>query len=493
MNKTSPPEQEGTIPKERPNAFFNKKGRPTKLDEMRFEYAWKWFNFHADQRTKMFNFMLVGMGIIANALVAAIDKSLIPMSLLISALGIWSAIGFVLIDRRNQQLYKVAMHVLIQAEREYLFVRPPLANDPLDNRSASPDIHKRDSEDLFYEGISGRIALADKRGDNNHSSSNFISGRLTAFFEGRHRIWMPAIAYGFLVLSLLTLCWSASELLGNQIIQKNDTPEKVTIVCSSSSCSLKNEKSNNGLDQAPSIFPINQLDFGSIKIDNSSIVSILLGVLFSAIGLILIVIKRRKTGIVLLILGASSAAWGIHFPISGKIEIKPEFSAKLADSIELRLEQKFSSNEFIKPSLLAASRFTGFASGSEKINCDDPINTHEIKITKDAISKARARKQPVVMILVGGADKTPLAPTLKRRFESNAGLARARVHQVEQCLGVDTRMEGSAKDVDVQIMRLVTGPSYTPLASVVTDLEKQFMADDREVRILLIGLSGKTR
>lgn len=483
-NNTSLPEQEATIPNDRPKAFFDAEDRPTQLDEMRFEYAWKWFNFHADQRTKMFNFMLVGMGIIANALVAAIDKSLIPMTLLISALGIWSAIGFVLIDRRNQQLYKVAMHVLIQAEREYLFVRYQPVNQSLDSRSASPDISERDSEDLFYEGISGRIALADKRG-------NFTSGRFNAFFEGRHRIWMPAIAYGFLVLSLFTLCWSASEMLGNQVIQKTDTPEKVTIVCSGSSCALNTEKSNKGQGQASSILPLKQLEFGSYTLNNSSIFSILLGVFLVASGLIFIIVNKRRTGIILLLLGAGSAAWGISFPIIGKLELKPEFSAKLADSIELKLEQKFGSNGFIKPGLLAVSRFAGFASGSEKINCDDPTNIREIKITKDAISKARERKQPVVMILVGGTDKTPLAPTLKVRFESNAGLARARVHQVEQCLGVDTRMEGTSQGVDVQIMRLVTGPSYTPLASVVTDLEKQLMADDREVRILLIGLSGQ--
>lgn len=31
---------------------------PTDLEKMRFDYAWKWFNYHADQRMKMFNFIL---------------------------------------------------------------------------------------------------------------------------------------------------------------------------------------------------------------------------------------------------------------------------------------------------------------------------------------------------------------------------------------------------------------------------------------------------
>ena len=50
---------------------------PTELQKLRFDYAWKWFNFHAEQRTKMFNFMLVGLGILATALVGAIEKKLL--------------------------------------------------------------------------------------------------------------------------------------------------------------------------------------------------------------------------------------------------------------------------------------------------------------------------------------------------------------------------------------------------------------------------------
>lgn len=488
---TSLPEQEVKINNNPKHAFSDAKGRPGKLDEMRFDYAWKWFNFHADQRTKMFNFMLIGMGIVANALVTAIDKSLTLMVLLISFLGIWSAIGFILIDRRNQQLYKVAMHVLIQAEREYLFVPSRTMNQSEDSRSASPVKYERDSEDLYYEGISGRIALADKRGSVEGSSNNLTSRRFKEFFEGRHRIWMPAIAYGFLVLSLVTLCWSAGEILGIKVIQKSETPEKVTIVCSGSSCALTTEKNDQGQGQLSSIAPHLQLDIGSITLNNSSIISILLGALLITSGFILIIAHKRTTGIILILLGTGSAAWGISIPITGKLELKPEFSAKLADSIELKLEQKFGSNGLNKPGLLAASRFAGFASGSEKLNCDDPANIREIKITKDAISKAKERKQPIVMILVGSTDKTPLTPPNKERFESNTGLARARVNQVEQCLGIDTRMGSTGQGVDVQVMRLVTGPLYTPLARPVRDLAKQLMAEDREVRVLLIGLSGQ--
>ncbi len=37
------------------------------LDKLRLDYAWKWFAFHADQRTKMFNYFILAIGIVATA------------------------------------------------------------------------------------------------------------------------------------------------------------------------------------------------------------------------------------------------------------------------------------------------------------------------------------------------------------------------------------------------------------------------------------------
>jgi hypothetical protein len=39
-------------------------GDVSDLVKLQFDYAWKWFSFHADQRVKMFNFMLVVFGIL---------------------------------------------------------------------------------------------------------------------------------------------------------------------------------------------------------------------------------------------------------------------------------------------------------------------------------------------------------------------------------------------------------------------------------------------
>jgi hypothetical protein len=49
---------------------------PSELCKLQLDYAWKWFSYHADQRVKMFNFMLIVFGIFATAVVTAMDKGL---------------------------------------------------------------------------------------------------------------------------------------------------------------------------------------------------------------------------------------------------------------------------------------------------------------------------------------------------------------------------------------------------------------------------------
>ena len=94
---------------------------PTELQKLRFDYAWKWFNFHAEQRTKMFNFMLVGLGILATALVGAIEKKLLLEAAVVGTAATMVALVFSLLDARNRQLYIAAMDVLIDAEKNLVF------------------------------------------------------------------------------------------------------------------------------------------------------------------------------------------------------------------------------------------------------------------------------------------------------------------------------------------------------------------------------------
>lgn len=152
---------------------------PTGLEQMRFDYAWKWFNFHAEQRTKMFNYMLIGMGIFATALVTAIDKKLLLEAAVLSSAAAVVALVFCLIDQRNRQLYIAAMDVLIDAEKTVVFGDTTFENH-------------RGAVKTF--GVSRRIAVDD--GPEAKELADYVRGMA----KGQHRYWMPFIALGFMAL-----------------------------------------------------------------------------------------------------------------------------------------------------------------------------------------------------------------------------------------------------------------------------------------------------
>ncbi len=76
-------------------------------DSVRFDYAWKWFAFHADQRTKMFNYMLIVFGIVAAGVVAALDKNFDYVAAVLCVLASFLAGAFCLLDGRNQRLVRM--------------------------------------------------------------------------------------------------------------------------------------------------------------------------------------------------------------------------------------------------------------------------------------------------------------------------------------------------------------------------------------------------
>ena len=94
---------------------------PTELLKVRLDYAWKWFDFHAKQRVTMFNFFLIGCGILANALVVAHKERFHVTEAALGFLGGVTSIGFICLDMRNRQLLCSAQDVLAKLEGEVLF------------------------------------------------------------------------------------------------------------------------------------------------------------------------------------------------------------------------------------------------------------------------------------------------------------------------------------------------------------------------------------
>ena len=88
---------------------------------MQFDYGWKYFDFHAKQRTTMFNFFILFAGMLANAYVLLLSKDFFVLSLLTAILGVLISVSFIFIDRRNEELVHIAEDILLYTEKDFLF------------------------------------------------------------------------------------------------------------------------------------------------------------------------------------------------------------------------------------------------------------------------------------------------------------------------------------------------------------------------------------
>jgi hypothetical protein len=123
------------------------------VEEIRFEYAWRWFDFHAKQRMQLFNFFLIITGILANAYVAAYRDRLHFMTIAVSLLGVLQACGFFVFDLRSRLLTRFSEDVLEKLERDWIF--PESFAESHINQGRRLSILLRDSEQNMREG-SGR-------------------------------------------------------------------------------------------------------------------------------------------------------------------------------------------------------------------------------------------------------------------------------------------------------------------------------------------------
>jgi len=92
-----------------------------KLLEIRYDYGWKYFDFHAKQRMMMFNFFILFAGILANSYFFLVKESLFETSIGVSILGLGVTFAFIFLDRRNEELVHMAEDVLASLEKDILF------------------------------------------------------------------------------------------------------------------------------------------------------------------------------------------------------------------------------------------------------------------------------------------------------------------------------------------------------------------------------------
>ena len=93
------------------------------LVKIQFDYAWKWFDFHARQRTSMFNFYVIVVAAVFGAIGALLrdgqgNTTIIAMFCIF---GIFTSLIFFGFDRRNIQLLSYGEVTLIWLEKNKFF------------------------------------------------------------------------------------------------------------------------------------------------------------------------------------------------------------------------------------------------------------------------------------------------------------------------------------------------------------------------------------
>lgn len=129
-------------------------GEERAMDEimkLRFDYAWKWFDFHAKQRMQLFNFFVIITGVLATAFATAYDKDLHYVSLAVCLLGSIAAIGFIVFDIRSRELTRYAEDVLDKLEQDWLF--PGAASTTEDQ--VPHGLMRREVANKMREGMAG--------------------------------------------------------------------------------------------------------------------------------------------------------------------------------------------------------------------------------------------------------------------------------------------------------------------------------------------------
>jgi hypothetical protein len=156
---------------------------PFEFRKLQFDYAWKWFSYHADQRVKMFNFMLVVFGFLVAAIVNAVVGKQQPwFTAILCLIGAALAWIFVALDSRNERLLRFAEDVLMHLEKNAIFGEGRTITD-------------RSGVDVQF-GILSRQSFEDK-------DYRWYSPRKMI----RHRVLLRLVGLLMLVAFVAGACW----------------------------------------------------------------------------------------------------------------------------------------------------------------------------------------------------------------------------------------------------------------------------------------------
>ena len=154
-----------------PQEFQN--GETAILAQTKFEYAWRHFALHARQRVTMFNFFLLGSGVIANAYGLLLREQLHWQAGGVALIGLLVCGVSFMLDIRNRQLVRLGEDALRRVEQDYL-----LSSDGFNSNQTAPE-----------------YAIMTREGEIGEPSFLYKHGTLIRFLEG-------AAAFGFLAAAV---------------------------------------------------------------------------------------------------------------------------------------------------------------------------------------------------------------------------------------------------------------------------------------------------
>ena len=90
------------------------------LITVRFEYAWRYFALHAQQRITMFHLFLLGSGVLANAYALLLTADMYVQAGIVASMGCLLSLVAIMLEIRNHQLAKFGQEALRRIEVDYL-------------------------------------------------------------------------------------------------------------------------------------------------------------------------------------------------------------------------------------------------------------------------------------------------------------------------------------------------------------------------------------
>lgn len=181
------------------------------LLKLRADYAWNWFSYHAEQRTKMFNFMLVVVGIFAAGVAGAWKDGMPDLAIALCVVPAALTIVFMLLDRRNRDLVWFGEDVLHHLERKHLF-------------GEDAQIPNREDKAVPY-GILWRQAREEK----GLPARDGVTVFLRDAWLGKHRVWLkliPILICAAFVIGAVYIAINMEEIKKRTPHQVSSTPDK---------------------------------------------------------------------------------------------------------------------------------------------------------------------------------------------------------------------------------------------------------------------------